>query len=283
MSDAISAKEFEQLAGWIEQACGIKLAPEKAYLIETRLMKLMLLQGCETYGEFYDLLRTSKDASLRDKIIDAMTTNETLWFRDGHPFTILREVILPAMAERQRAGTPKVRIWSAASSTGQEPYSIAMTILEEARRNPAIRPEAFEIVATDISSSALAIAQAGRYDPMAISRGVPDDIKQRYFRQDGRVWLLDESVKRMVSFRKFNLQDSPMTLGRFHTVFIRYVLIYFSNELKQQIISRIHQTLDGTGHLVIGATESLRGVSDDFDANLHGGGTYFSKKSSQGR
>ena len=112
---AISAKEFEQLAQWIEEACGIKLAPEKAYLVETRLLKLMLLQGCETYGEFYEHLRASRDPALKDKIIDAMTTNETLWFRDSHPFAIFREVMLPRLAERARTG--KVRIWSAASSS----------------------------------------------------------------------------------------------------------------------------------------------------------------------
>lgn len=276
MGDAISAKEFEQLAQWIEEACGIKLAPEKAYLVETRLLKLMLLQGCETYGEFYEHVRASRDPALKDKIIDAMTTNETLWFRDNHPFVIFREMMLPKLAERARTG--KVRIWSAASSTGQEPYSIAMSILEAARKNPAIRPEQFEIVATDISSSALTLAQAGRYDQLAISRGVPEDIKSRYFKHDGRVWLLDDAVKRMVSFRKFNLQDSTASLGRFHAVFIRYVLIYFSVTLKQQILGRIHQALDEPGYLFVGATESLRGITEAFDMQVHAGGSYFQKK-----
>lgn len=276
MSNGITGTEFKQLRDYIEERCGIALGEEKAYLIETRLTKLMALNGCEDFGQFYRLIRASKDQSLHDKIIDAMTTNETLWFRDGHPFFILKEKLLPQFADELRSGKRgKVRIWSAASSTGQEAYSIAMTILDYCRTHPGLKPAQFEIVGTDISSSALFLAQNARYDAIAIKRGLPEELRDRFFKEDGRVWVVNDEVKSMAAFKKFNLQDSPASLGKFDIVFLRYVAIYFSLEFKQALISRIARSMNRPGGLIIGAVESLRGVSDEFEMKGHGGGYYY--------
>lgn len=276
MSNGISGPEFKQLRDYIEERCGIALGEEKAYLIETRLTKLMALNGCENFGEFYRLIKASKDVSLHDKIVDAMTTNETLWFRDGHPFAILKEKLFPELAKDLAAGKrTKIRIWSAASSTGQEAYSIAMSIHEYCRTHPGIKPSQFEIVGTDISSSAIQLAQAGRYDAIAIKRGLSDELRERYFNVDGRVWVVKDEVKSMATFRKFNLQDQPSSLGKFDIIFLRYVAIYFSLEFKQQLFARLARTVNRPGTLIIGAVESLRGINEEFEIKSHGTGYYY--------
>jgi len=266
------------LSKYIARTCGIHLESEKAYLIETRLTKLMAMCGCETFGEFHQLAESGKDASLPEKIINAITTNETLWFRDAHPFKIFSEVMLPELAEQLRSGKlSKARIWSAASATGQEPYSLAMCIHEFCRQDQRVRPEQFEIIATDISSSALAIAKSGRYDQLAVARGLPEEMKSRHFTLDGRVWQIDPRVAQTVTFKRYNLQDSPALLGRFEVVFIRYVLIYFTDELKKKIFENIAGLQNMPGFLVVGGTESLRGLTERFKLESHAGGAYYRK------
>ncbi len=281
MSDsAMTSNDFNALSQYIERACGIHLAPEKAYLIETRLTKLMALSGCETFGEFHRLAESGKDPGLPEKIINAITTNETLWFRDEHPFKNLAEKVLPGLAERvQRGELARIRIWSAAAATGQEPYSLAMTIHEYCQRDPRLKPGNIEIVATDISSAALTIAKAGRYDGLAITRGLPEPMKLKYFTQDGRVWQLKPEILASVQFRRFNLQDSPAELGRFDIVFARYVLIYFTDDLKRKIIDRFAGQLAPQGCLFLGGTESLRGLSERFAIENQASGAYYRKQS----
>lgn len=277
---AISSAEFSALSQYIERACGIHLAPEKAYLIETRLTKLMALSGCETFGEFHRLAESGRDPGLPEKIINAITTNETLWFRDEHPFKILAERILPTLAEKVARGElTRVRIWSAAAATGQEPYSIAMTVHDYCARDSRLRAEQVEIVATDISSSALSIAKAGRYDGLAITRGLPEAMKAKYFVQDGRVWQISPAIQASVQFRSFNLQRSAVELGRLDVVFARYVLIYFTDELKRKIIDGFAGQLGPQGYLILGGTESLRGLSERFILENHAGGAYYRKQS----
>jgi chemotaxis protein methyltransferase CheR len=276
MPETIAANEFKLLRDLIEQSSGIALGEEKAYLIETRLVGLMTETGCEDYGSFCRLVAGAPDQRLRDKIVDAMTTNETLWFRDTHPFTILREKLLPPLREELRAGNRyRVRIWSGASSTGQEAYSIAMTILEFCRVNPGLRPDQFEILASDISPSALFLAKGGRYDEAALSRGLGTEFRARYFHPEGKVWVVNDEVKRLVTFRKFNLQDPMDPLGHFDIVFLRYVAIYFSDALKRQIYQKIGKLLAPEGHLIISAVESLRGISEDYAQLSHAGGSYY--------
>lgn len=276
MTNTITSEEFHQIRAYIEAQCGIALGDQKAYLIETRLAKLMAENGCDSFGEFYALLMRDIRAVLREKIVDAMTTNETLWFRDSHPFAILREKLLPQLAEEFRTGKRNhFRIWSAACSTGQEPYSIAMAIHEFCRMQTTLKPEHFEILATDISPSALFIAMAGRYDRLAINRGLPEEFRDRYFRQQEPVWVLDEAVKKLVTFKKFNLQDSPDAFGPFDIAFLRYVAIYFSDALKKRIFTNLARLLSPSGYLIIGAVESLLGLCEAFQMCEHSGGAYY--------
>jgi len=276
MSSSVTPREFELLSGLIESECGIALAKEKTYLIETRLSKLVAQSGCDSYEGFYHYAKSGKEPALREKIINAITTNETLWFRDGHPFTILQERILPHLGEQLRTGKiAKARIWSAASSTGQEPYSIAMSIHEFCRQDGRLQPEQFEITATDISSSVLFVARSGRYDNLAISRGLSEAMRERYLKRDGEVWEVKDEVKRLVNFQRFNLQNAPTALGRFDCVFLRYVAIYFSLAFKQKLIENISRALTQPGFLVVGAVESLRGVSEIFQPVSHAKGYYY--------
>jgi chemotaxis protein methyltransferase CheR len=276
MTDAISQQDFKLLRDLIERSCGIALGDEKAYLIETRLVGLMAETGCGDYGTFYRKVAEDPSRKLRDRIVDAMTTNETLWFRDGHPFAILRERLLPPLAEALRSGNRyRIRIWSGASSTGQEPYSIAMAVHEFCRDNPGLRPDQFEILATDISPSALFLAKAGRYDEAALARGLSRERRDRFLHPEGRVWQVNEEVQRLVSFRTFNLQDALDSLGHFDIVFLRYVCIYFSDPFKRRIYQGVARTLAPDGHLIISAVETLRGISDEFEQLNHAGGSYY--------
>ena len=280
--EAITNAEFKLLRDFIEQHCGICLGEEKAYLIETRLAGLMVENGCPDFGSFYRLAKSDVSPTLREKIIDAMTTNETLWFRDTHPFTILAEQLLPPLAEEIREGKRfRIRIWSAACSTGQEPYSMAMVIHEFCRSRPWIRPSHFEIIASDISPSALFLAKAGRFDENALRRGLPDDLRTRYFHQDGPVWKVNPELQSLITFRKFNLQDALDPLGHFDIVFCRYVAIYFADEFKKRIYAGIARMLSPSGHLLVSAVESLRGISDDFAPLTYGGGLYYQCNSTE--
>jgi len=281
--EGITNVEFKLLRDFIEQHCGICLGEEKAYLIETRLAGLMVENGCPDFGSFYRLAKSDTSPSLKEKIIDAMTTNETLWFRDTHPFTILQERLLPPLAQEIMEGRRfRIRIWSAACSTGQEPYSIGMVIHEFCRTHPGIRPSHFEIIASDISPSALYLAKAGRFDENALRRGLPDDLRSRYFRQEGNVGIINAEVKELVTFRKFNLQDSLDVLGHFDIVFCRYVAIYFADDFKKHIYSGIARLLAPSGHLFVSAVESLRGINDEFAPLTYGGGLYYQSNASEG-
>jgi len=274
--EPLSATEFKLLRDFIQEHCGICLGDEKAYLVETRLAGLMVQSGCVDFGAFYRMAKNDPSPQLRDKIIDAMTTNETLWFRDGHPFTTLAEKLLPPLAEEILRGTrARIRIWSAACSTGQEPYSMAMVIHEFCRTHPGILPSHFEILASDISPSALFLARNGRYDENAMRRGLPDDLRNRYFRAEGAVWQVHEDLKSLITFKKFNLQEPMDPLGRFDLVFCRYVTIYFAEAFKRRIFAGLARLLAPSGHLVVSAVESLRGIADQFQPQTYAGGLYY--------
>ena len=261
----IETNEFVLLRDFIEKHCGIHLDENKTYLIETRLTTLMVEQGCKTYSEFYYKAKNDFTNTLREKIIDAMTTNETLWFRDSSPFISIQKHFLPLYAKEIASGKKsKIRIWSAASSTGQEIYSIAMLILDFCRTQTTLRPDHFELLATDISSTVLFIAKAGRYDSHIISRGLPDEQRNRYFKNDGRVWILDDSVKKMVTFKKLNLQEDFSSMGRMDLILCRNVLIYFSEDLKKDLLKRFASQLRPSGYFFVGSSESISNYSSEY-------------------
>jgi chemotaxis protein methyltransferase CheR len=278
-SPTIDTQEFQLMREFIEKHCGIHVTDEKKYLIETRLTTLMAENSCTTFGQLYSRASTEASHVLRDKIIDAMTTNETLWFRDTAPYAILGDTLLPMLAAEVRAGRKqKIRIWSAACSTGQEPYSIAITILEKARSIPGLSADSVEIIASDISSTVLFMAKLARYDGIAMSRGMPQDIRDRYFDPAGRVWALRENVKRMVTFKKMNLQESFAGFGTLDLVFCRNVLIYFADAFKRDIMHKIATTLKPAGHLFLGASESIINYSTEYKLLKHEKGLYYQVK-----
>jgi chemotaxis protein methyltransferase CheR len=276
----ITDNEFLLLRDYIEENCGICLNKDKAYLLENRLAGFIEEYKCSDFSEFYYIVKTSGGRDLKDRFIDAMTTNETLWFRDTHPYAILKEKILPSFAQAVKEGKKdKIKIWSAASSTGQEPYSIAITVRDFCMGQNVIKKEMVQIIATDISDSSLAKAKAGRYDSVAMGRGVTPEQLNKFFTKDGLSYMVNQDIKEMVTFQKFNLQDNPIALEpHFDLVFMRYVAIYFNDEFKKGLYSRLARVLSPKGFLVIGAVETLRGVSEDFDMLSHASGLYYQCK-----
>jgi len=261
--------EYLLMKKYIEENCGIYLEKGKEYLIESRLSDLAIQNGCDSFQEFHAKAKKDFGGKLRDQIVDAMTTNETLWFRDDSVWEYLKKILIPKIVNSV-VETGKVRIWSAASSTGQEAYSLAMLIDEEAKsRGLSSIMSNVEILATDISSSALFLAKMGRYDSIAIKRGLPPDKKEKYFTKSGNVWCFDQDLKKRVQFKKFNLQNSFVSLGTFNLILCRYVMIYFSPLFKKEIFKKIAGALKPKGILLLGASETLRDFSDDFDISYY--------------
>jgi chemotaxis protein methyltransferase CheR len=275
----ISSTEYEEFREFLENVCGILLGDNKHYLVQSRLGKMVADSGLGSLGDLVGQLRRERDGgALREQVIEAMTTNETFWFRDNHPFKILSECILGDYARRKQRS---LRIWSAACSTGQEPYSISITVQEYLSRNPGSLSDV-QVVATDISPAVLAEAKTGCYDSMAVTRGLPADIKQRYFQEDKQHWAerwqLRDDVRRRVQFTQANLLASYSKLGRFDIIFCRNVLIYFSSASKVDILKRMAASLNPGGYLFLGASEALTQYSDDFAMVRCNPGVVYKKK-----
>jgi len=277
---SINPNEYEEFRRFLEDACGILLGENKHYLVQSRLGKLVRENAQGGLGELVRKLRLERQGgALRERVIEAMTTNETFWFRDRHPFTILEETILPALSERR---TRNVRIWSAACSTGQEPYSISMVVQQYLTRNVGALSDV-QIIATDISTAVLEEAKAGYYDAMQLARGLDADMKQRYFERDTshweERWQVRREIRQRVRFTLANLQTSYSALGKFDVIFCRNVLIYFSSESKKDILSRMANALNPGGYLFLGASESISQYSEAFEMVRCPSGTVYQKKS----
>lgn len=258
MKAEITPQEYEAFKSFLQDACGILLGENKQYLVKSRLRRILEENQMITLGDLLQRLKTSSRSSLREVVIDAMTTNETLWFRDNHPFRILSEKLLPEFAERK--GLQPLRIWSAACSTGQEPYSVAMTVEEFRRLRPG-KLRDVKVTATDISKSVLEVARQGEYEMIAIGRGLSPERQKQFFTPSvNGGWQIRPQIKSMVDFKELNLLERYM-LGKFDVVLCRNVLIYFSAELKKDILTRIHGTLNPGGYVILGASESLNGLS----------------------
>ncbi|AIF53361.1 protein-glutamate O-methyltransferase CheR [Pelosinus sp. UFO1] len=269
MSMNLSSQAFHLFQKYIEEQCGIVIRDEKAYLIESRLSKFLITFGLSSFDELYCMLSQQKQTTLAEQIIDAITTNETLWFRDKTPWQALEEKLLPDYVEKIRQGVcGKIRIWSAACATGQEPYSIAMCIDNYlAEQNiKDITLDHFEIIATDISHTVLRMAKMGKYDNISMVRGMQENYRDKYFRQDGRIWLLDEKIKNSVQFRQFNLQNSFTSLGLFDVIFFRYVAIYFSEQFKEEVFRKINKSLLPKGVLILGNSEVFLDYKECYEA-----------------
>lgn len=275
LAKQLDNKSYDKFRIFLEQQCGIVLGENKQYLVISRLSPLMVRFDIKSLSEL--VLQTLNPAKrqLQAAVIDAMTTNETLWFRDEYPFELLKNRIL---AEFKNQKTP-LKIWSAASSSGQEPYSIAMVIYEFQKNNPGAFPGGVQIIGTDISNTMLEHCKHAHYDNLALSRGLSAERKRKFFEtSDNGMLKLKDVIKNMVSFRQLNLLNSYSIMGRFDVVFCRNVLIYFSPELKSKIISQIHGTLNTDRYLFLGASESLSGISQDFNMLRCNPGIVYQKK-----
>ncbi len=278
---SVSDAELALLSGYLREHSGIEIPPEKSYLFETRLSKMMANIGADTFTALYDHILSGADPLARQQVIDAMTTNETLWFRDASPWKVLEQRILPRLVEELRAGRKeKIRVWFAASSTGQEAYSTAMcidTYLKEHGIEDVCLSD-FELLATDISCRVLHIAKKGRYDAISIRRGLSERYRDAYFVKDGSAWDLDARIRDAVQFRPFNLLRSFAPLGSFDIIFCRYVLIYFAQELKRDILRKAAGALTEDGVLFTGNYALCDLFEDWFEARLHENMTYYFKK-----
>lgn len=260
----LDPKEFERFRKFLQEACGISLAENKQYLVTTRIRRILADNQLETLTALVDQMRLARHSKLRDQVIDAMTTNETFWFRDTYPYDYLSRELFAELNARRDYGP--IRIWSAACSSGQEPYSISM-IADECRRNQgASFKRQVELMATDLSSSMLDQAKSGEYDRMSVVRGLSRERLEAYFdKLPNDVWRVKRTISDRVQFRALNLMDSYTALGQFDIIFCRNVLIYFSGDLKTDILRRLHAALKPNGVLFLGSSEGLADAADLFE------------------
>jgi len=284
ISTEISTQEFDLIRKYVEKETSISLAEDKVYLVETRLREIMLEEGISNFTELHQKLISFCDQGLKGKVLDAMTTNETLWFRDSQPFDVFTDFLLPSYAREIKEGKrQKIRVWSAACSSGQEPYSMVMAFMEAAKLNSTLRLDQLEILATDFSDKALAKAKEGVYGSMAMSRGLPSGYREKYFSPAGDKFEVNQQLKDRILFRKFNLQDSFITMGSFDVILTRYVLIYFNNEFKRQVLQKAHGALEPGGVLFVGSSESLPEGTPGYSLIRAGRSTYYQKVEEQPR
>ena len=277
----ITPNEIKVISKYIYDISGISLDEKKAYLIETRLKVILENEGILSYLELYQKAKSDKSRLLERKIIDAVTTNETLFFRDNSPFDMFRHKVMPDLIDKRAAQTSgltpiNLRIWSAACSTGQEIYSLAI-ILKELL--PDRKKYNIQLLGTDISDEAVAKASYGKYTKFEVERGLDKDRLQRYFVPNGTSWKIRDDIRAMTIFQKRNLMDSFKGVGQFDVIFCRNVAIYFSIEDRKRLFERIAGVLAPDGYLIIGSTESLTGICPIFEPQRHLRSVFYQLKS----
>ncbi|MGC8736616.1 MAG: CheR family methyltransferase [Dissulfurimicrobium sp.] len=270
----ITPEQFRFFADLVRSASGISLTMGKEYLVESRLNELSKLLNLRDIDELYHKAVRQMTPQLKNQIIEAMTTNETYFFRDQHPFDALKTKVIPELLAGKGADA-KLKFWSAACSTGQEPYSIAMIIAEHFRH---LANGKVEILATDISKQVIEKGAAGRFTQVEANRGLPITMLIKYFRQQGAFWVINDDIKNMVYFKILNLIDPFTGVNGFDVIFCRYVLIYFDQETKQQIIQKLEKALNLGGYLFFGATETPTGLSPAMERLTIGKTTCWRKK-----
>ncbi len=256
----LESEEFEYLRQFMAQHSAVVLDEGKGYLAESRLAPLAYREGMESAQHLLARIRHTSFGGLHRKVLDAMMNNETWFFRDHLPFEALRRVIIPELMV-ERAATRRLTFWSAASSSGQEAYSIAMMIAEEFGGLPGWT---ISILGTDLSSAILERARSGRYSQLEINRGLPAKYLTRYFTRDRNDWVIAPEIRSMVEFREFSLTEPWGSLPKFDTIFFRNVLIYFEVEKKREIFGRIVTAMKPDGYLMLGAAETTYGLCDSF-------------------
>ncbi len=266
----MNREDFDFLTRLVKERSGILLGPDKTYLLESRLQPVLRKCALASVADLCRSLRAGGDPALANIVVEAMTTNESFFFRDATPFAAFREFLHQTLVT-SRAATRRVRVWSAACSTGQEPYSLAMLLEEDARRLAGWQ---IEIVATDLSRAALARAEQGTYSEFEINRGLSRPLRDRYFTTDGINWTVKPELRQRVRFQPFNLLQEPRSLGQFDVVFCRNVLIYFDETTKRQVLRNIRTVLAPDGILFLGGAESLLGTTGMAAPSSQGSGFY---------
>jgi chemotaxis protein methyltransferase CheR len=255
----VTPLDYEYLRKLLKERSGLDLSADKQYLVESRLVPLARRVGLAGIAELVQKMKGGADALIVD-VVEAMTTNETFFFRDKIPFDHMRETVLPLLT-KARANRRSLRIWSAASSTGQEPYSIAMLLKETGQALAGWRTE---IVASDLSQGVLEKSKAGLFSQFEVQRGLPIQLLVKYFTQVGELWQLNADIRGMVQHRQLNLLQDFSQVGMFDVIFCRNVLIYFDQDTKAAVFERLVKQLEPDGMLMLGAAESVVGITDVF-------------------
>jgi chemotaxis protein methyltransferase CheR len=265
----VTPPDYEYLRKTLKEQSGLDLSADKQYLIESRLLPLARKSGLAGISELVQKIKVGS-AAFTSQVVEAMTTNETFFFRDKVPFDHFREPILPEIL-KARANRKSIRIWCAAGSTGQEPYSLAMCLKETGAMLSGWR---VEILATDLSQEVLEKSKAGIYSQFEVQRGLPIQMLVKYFRQIGELWQLNPEIRAMVQHRQLNLLHDVSQLGVFDVIFCRNVLIYFDQDTKVNIFGRLARAIEPDGFLVLGAAETVVGLTDLFKPSPERRGLY---------
>jgi chemotaxis protein methyltransferase CheR len=267
---------FDRLATQIHRLCGVVVGPDKEYLVRDRLEPIVRRHGWRTFEELAERLPGATSNPLCVEVVEAIVTHETSFFRDPHVWEAIGQVVFPALLHARRSTQDPLRCWSAATSTGQEAYTLAMVFLEHAA---GAAPEQCSILATDICPTAIRRGEQGEYESRELARGLSPGRKQRFFSPHGPHWRVVESARRMIDFRRLNLVEPLPPLGSFDLICCRNLLIYFDEPTRRTLCARLHALLRAGGWLVLGSAENLYGVSDGFESVVAGKALFYRKRS----
>jgi len=281
----VSGQDFREVQALVRSLCGLVLSDDKTYLVQTRLESVVRTHGFSTFSQYLDRLQEADARQLRDELVESLTTGETSFNRDGHPFDELRRRILPELGDmirrRRVAGfpIPIARLWSAGCSTGQEAYSLAIAVCDYLATQTAsdLRPDRFPILATDVSDASLKIAKEGVYSQRDIDRGLTQDQRNRFFRRQSNHWCAIDEIRRMIEVRQLNFVDSKTDWGPCDVIFCRNVMIYFDAPTRQRLCEQFYRVLSADGWLILGAAESLYGLKTGFVSQQVGNTTVYRK------
>lgn len=265
--------EFDYIARVLKDRSGLDLSKDKTYLLESRLGPIARRRGFADLPSMIREMKMSGKEDLLKEVTDAMTTNESFFFRDKTPFDLFTNIILPSLM-KSRASTKKIRIWCAAASTGQEPYSLAMILREKAAQLAGWR---FEIIGTDICDDVLDRAREGVYSQFEVQRGLPIQMLVKNFDKKGERWQIKPELRSMVQYKNFNLLDSFAGMGQCDVVFCRNVLIYFDQPTKTDVLNRLSRVVPNDGFLLLGAAETIFGLTDAFRSSTANRSLYLPK------
>ena len=258
--------DFDYVRTVLKQRAAIVIDPGKEYLVEARLTPIARAMGCDGLGGLFDKLKAGPNSPLMTRVIEAMTTNETSWFRDMHPFEALRTKVIPEVLAT-RAAERTIRMWCGAASSGQEPFTVLIMLAE---RFPQLKDWTIDFVATDLSSEMIAKCQSGKFSQLEMNRGMPTPLLLKYFEREGLDWRVKPEIRSRVTFKTMNLATPWPQMRTMDIVFLRNVMIYFDVPTKRQILSGIHRLLRPGGWLFLGSAESTLGIHEGFERVAEG-------------